>query len=105
MLRGFLLGGFLFLLLWLHLHVSGWVTFCGSFSGWLGYLDGLDRCGNILLDWNLLLLSPLFLEIRGLENGDLMDVVADSQDKGHLIIVLLLAFLDYVARYLAGESR
>ena len=96
----------LLLLLSLHLCVRLWLSafsLCSSFS-WLGCLCWLRRSRNILLDGDLLLFGPLLLEVAGLEDGDLVDVVANPEDEGNLIVVLLLTLLDGVGGYLAGET-
>jgi hypothetical protein len=90
-------------------------TLGGSLSGlgglawfrglcWFRGLSWFRWCRDILLDGDLLLLGPLFLEVGGFEHGDLVDVVADAQDERELFVVLQLALLDRVGCHLAGET-
>jgi hypothetical protein len=65
---------------------------------WLGWGS------HILLNGDLLFLDPLLLEVGRLENGDLMDVVADTQDEADLLM-LRLTLVDHIAGDLKGVAR
>lgn len=64
----------------------------------------LSRWGNILLNGNLFLFNPFFLDLCGFETRDLMDVVVDSEDEGVLLVVLKFAFLDLVLGHLGRNA-
>jgi len=44
---------------------------------------------DILLDWNLDLLVPLFLELCAFESGNVVDIVGDAEDKRELFVLWL----------------
>lgn len=91
-----LLGSSFLLLRW---RISACLTFCflvfGSFC--------LLGCWDIFLDWDFLFFSPLLKDLHSLKTGNLMDVVADSEDELELLM-LGHCFLDHVLGYLGGQA-